>query len=131
MKKLVLILSLCISSFISANESVSSIAAIEWLKIVDAGDYAKSWQKSDSLFKSQVTQAKWESVLKGIRTPVGEVNSRTELEAKEYSSLPGAPDGEYLVIQFKTEFQNKKSAIETLTLSKSNGHWLPVGYFIK
>ncbi|WP_284246221.1 DUF4019 domain-containing protein [Thalassotalea insulae] len=35
------------------------------------------------------------------------------------------------MIQFQTEFQNKKSAIETLTLSKSRGNWLPVGYFIK
>ena len=131
MKKLILILSLCISSFIWANESDGSIAAKQWLKIVDAGEYSESWQKSDSFFKSQLPQAKWDAALKGVRAPLGKVKSRSELGAKEYSTLPGVPEGEYLVIQFQTEFQNKKSATETLTLSKSSGHWLPVGYFIK
>lgn len=131
MKKLILILSLCISSFVWGNESDGSIIAKQWLKIVDAGEYVKSWQKSDLLFKSQLSLTKWDAALKGVRTPLGKVKSRSELGAKEYSALPGVPEGEYLVIQFQTEFENKKSATEILTLSKSSGHWLPVGYFIK
>ena len=31
-------------------------------------------------------------------------------------ALPGAPDGEYVVIQFETAFQNKARAVETVTL---------------
>ncbi len=131
MEKLLLILSMLASSFIWSNESAGSIAAKEWLKIVDVGKYVESWQKSDAFFKSQLTQTEWSVALTGVRTPLGQVKSRSELVAKEYSSLPGVPDGEYLVIQFQTEFQNKKSATETLTLSKSSGDWLPVGYFIK
>ncbi len=131
MGKLILILSLWGSSFVWANDSAGSIAAKEWLKIVDAGEYVESWQKSDAFFKSQVTQTEWSVALTGVRTPLGQVKSRSELGAKEYSSLSGVPDGEYLVIQFQTEFQNKTSATETLTLSKSSGDWLPVGYFIK
>jgi hypothetical protein len=131
MGKLILILSLWGSSFVWANDSAGSIAAKEWLKIVDAGEYVESWQKSDAFLKSQLTQTESSAALTGVRTPLGQVRSRSELGAKEYSSLPGVPDGEYLVIQFQTEFQNKTSATETLTLSKSSGDWLPVGYFIK
>jgi len=131
MKKLIFILSLCISSFVSANESAGSTAAKEWLKVVDAGNYTESWQKSDSFFQSQLSQNKWDTALEDVRTPLGKVNSRSELGTKEYSTLPGVPEGQYLVIQFQTDFQNKKSATETLTLSKSSGKWLPVGYFIK
>jgi hypothetical protein len=131
MGKLILILSLWGSSFVWANDSAGSIAAKEWLKIVDAGEYVESWQKSDAFLKSQLTQTESSAALAGVRTPLGQVRSRSELGAKEYSSLPGVPDGEYLVIQFQTEFQNKTSATETLTLSKSSGDWLPVGYFIK
>ena len=131
MKILLLILSLCASPFIWANESTGSIAAQEWLKIIDSGEYAESWTKSDVFFKSQLSQNKWDTALQGIRTPLGKVSSRYELDAKKYSSLPGVTKGEYLVIQFKTEFQNKKTATETLTLSKNSGKWLPVGYFIK
>ena len=131
MNKLILILSLCVSSLVLANDSSGSTAAKQWLKIIDAGNYAESWQKSDSLFKLQLSQSKWDSALQGVRSPLGTANSRSELSAKKYSALPGVPDGEYLVIQYQTEFQNKKSATETLTLSKSSGQWLPVGYFIK
>jgi len=131
MKKLILILTLCISSFVSANEPLGSTAAREWLNIVDAGNYSESWQKTDSLFQSQLSQNEWDKALKGVRTPLGKVNSRSESSTKEYATLPGVPDGEYLVIQFQTDFQNKKPATETLTLSKSSGKWLPVGYFIK
>ncbi len=131
MKKLILILSICISTFVSANQSNASIAAENWLKIVDAGNYAESWNKSDSFFKSQITEVDWDNALKGVRAPLGKIKSRSELGTKEYSTLPGVPNGEYLVIQFETEFQNKMSAIETLTLSKNSGNWLPVGYLIK
>ena len=50
--------------------------------------------------------------------------------SKEFTSLPGAPDGEYLVMKFKTEFQNKKDSIETLTFNKSDKKWRVIGYYI-
>lgn len=131
MKRLILILSLCISSIAQAGEPTGSIAAKEWLKIVDSGKYVESWQKSDAFFQSQLPESKWDAALKSVRSPLGQVHSRSELDAKEYSSLPGVPKGKYLVIQFQTEFQHKKSATETLTLSKNSGQWLPIGYFIK
>jgi hypothetical protein len=131
MKNLILALSLIISSVVWASPSPGSSASKEWLNIIDAGEYGESWQKADSFFKSQLSQKKWDSALKEIRTPLGKVTSRTELSAKEYSSLPGVPDGEYLVVQFQTDFQNKKASTEILTLSKSSGQWLTVGYFIK
>lgn len=52
MNKLILLFLLCVSSFVWANESSGTTAAREWLQTVDAGDYAESWQKSDSFFKS-------------------------------------------------------------------------------
>jgi hypothetical protein len=131
MKKLLLILSLCISSFVWAHEPTDSGAAREWLNIIDAGKYAESWEKTAPFFKAQLTKQKWDNALNSIRTPLGKVNSRAKISATEYSTLPGVPDGKYLVIQFQTEFQNQKSSTETLTLSKNNGQWLPVGYFIK
>jgi hypothetical protein len=46
--------------------------------------------------------------------------------------LFGPPDGEYVVIQFETSFENKKSAIETVTpMLDQDGKWRVSGYFIK
>jgi len=51
----------------------------------------------------------------------------------EYATrLPGAPDGEYVVIQYETSFKNKRSSIETVTpILGKDGVWRVSGYFIK
>jgi hypothetical protein len=56
-----------------------------------------------------------------------------ELKSKQYTkTLPGAPDGEYVVIQYKTTFENKKSAIETvIPMLEKDGRWRVSGYYIK
>jgi hypothetical protein len=48
------------------------------------------------------------------------------------ASLPGAPDGQYVVVQFDTVFADKPSAVETVTFMLENdGQWRAAGYFIK
>ena len=70
--------------------------------------------------------------LEAVRRPLGELVSRV-LESKLYATeLPGAPDGEYVVIQFTTSFANKRSAIETVTPRRhADGEWRVSGYYIK
>jgi hypothetical protein len=52
--------------------------------------------------------------------------------ARYETSLPGAPDGEYVVIQFETSFENKKAAIETVTpMFEKNRGWRVSGYYIQ
>ncbi|MEW6584469.1 MAG: DUF4019 domain-containing protein, partial [Nitrospirota bacterium] len=54
------------------------------------------------------------------------------VKSKKYAtSLPGAPDGEYVVIEFETSFENKKSAVETVTPMMDSGKWRVSGYYIK
>jgi hypothetical protein len=46
--------------------------------------------------------------------------------------LPGAPDGQYVVIQFETSFENKHNAVETVTpMLEPNGQWRVSGYYIR
>jgi len=107
-------------------------AADEWLALVDQGEYGESWQEAATLFKSAVTVEQWEQTLNASRRPLGDLRSR-ELKGAEYmTSLPGAPDGEYVVIQFDTSFTNKKVAVETVTPMKDeDGIWRVSGYYVK
>ena len=58
--------------------------------------------------------------------------SRRVKTARYATSLPGAPDGQYVVIQYRTSFANKKSAIETVTpMRDSDGQWRVSGYYIR
>ena len=70
--------------------------------------------------------------MEGIRRPLGAVLTR-KLKSKTYATeLPGAPDGQYVVIQFDTAFQNKRVAVETVPpMLADDGSWLVAGYFIK
>jgi hypothetical protein len=114
------------------NEKAAQVAAEAWLSVVDAGNYAKSWTEAAVGFKRVVDQPGWEKALDGVRAPLGKVFSRTLKTAKYSTTLPGAPDGEYVVIQFDTSFEKKQSAVETVTpMKESDGRWRVSGYFIK
>lgn len=107
-------------------------AAESWLKLTDGGKYGQSWSQAASLFRKAVERSTWEQQIRGVRGPLGKVNSRQVKAVTAATSLPGAPDGEYVVIQFNTSFANKKKAVETVTPMKdSDGKWRVSGYYIK
>ena len=114
------------------QETEAVTAAEGWLALVDAGKYGESWKAASGFFKIAVPQGQWEQSLKAVRSPLGKLVSRKLLSKTYMTSLPGAPDGEYLVIQFETSFQNKKSAVETITpMKEKDGKWRVSGYYIK
>jgi hypothetical protein len=107
-------------------------AAKDWLTLTDGAKYAQSWEEAASLFKAAVTKANWESALIGTRTPLGTLKSRKVKGATFTRTLPGAPDGEYVVIQYDTQFEKKAAAVETVTpMREKDGSWRVSGYFIK
>ena len=104
---------------------------LNWLALVDQGEYAESWQQAAPFFQQQITQARWQQALKQTRTPLGKQLSRHIISANQHDTLPGAPAGDYVVVSLKAEFENKKSAIETVTVRNEGDRWKVVGYFIR
>ncbi len=48
------------------------------------------------------------------------------------TSLPGVPDGDYVVIQYEASFENKRSAVETITpVLDEDGAMRVAGYYIR
>ncbi|MGB2823627.1 MAG: DUF4019 domain-containing protein [Phycisphaerae bacterium] len=121
---------------VPATNAAAEKAAVEvaetWLKAVDGGQYAESWGQAAEYMRKAVTEDLWAKQMQAVRAPLGKLISR-EVASKQYAtSLPGAPDGEYVVIQFKTSFENKESAVETVTPMRENdGTWRVSGYYIK
>ena len=129
------ILGLCLSYNSMASEEKEDKAveaAKTWLALIDEEKYGESWETAAVYFKNATTKEKWEQMLTAVREPLGKLVSR-ELKSKIYKkSLPGAPDSEYVVIQFTTSFENKKSGIETVTpMLDRDGKWRVSGYYIK
>lgn len=115
----------------AADEAAALAAAKSWLALVDKGQIGLAWDQSAPLLKAGAPKQQFVSQVKGVRDLYGKVVSRV-LKSKTYAkSLPGAPDGEYVVIQFDTSFQQKKDSVETITPMKDKGQWKVSGYYIK
>ena len=114
----------------AAKQAVASAEA--WLRIIDATRYAESWDDTASSLKAAVTKEQWLKSMQTYRKPLGRNLSRNVKSRRYRTEMPGAPDGEYVVIQFKSSFENKKSCIETVTpMRDKDGTWRVSGYYIK
>jgi len=113
-------------------ETAAIDAAKAWLSLVDGEKYAESWDASAQYFKGAVKKEQWLQAMQSGRKPFGKTISR-ELKSKSYrTALPGAPDGEYVIIQFNASFENKKVALETITpMMDKDGQWRVSGYYMK
>lgn len=122
----------CVSKSNPNAEKSAIESAQAWLKLVDSEKYADSWDKAAEYFKSAISKDGWQQTIQAVRKPLGKTISR-KLKSQQYTtSLPGAPDGKYVVIQYNTVFENKKSAIETITpMLDKDGKWRVSGYYIK
>lgn len=111
----------------------AAVAAVEdWIAGIDAENYAQSWKDASKFFQASITEAAWSEALTSARPPLGKMKTRKLLDAKITKSLPGAPDGEYVIILFDTSFTAKEKAVETVTFMKeSDGIWKAVGYLIQ
>ena len=121
---------------LGAAESDKIAAAVaesrSWLATNDRADYDDSWRAAATLLREAVPLAQWIHSMEAVRAPLGGVISRKLIDAVYRTTLPGAPDGAYVVIQYATEFENKKSAVETVTpMLDKDGQWRVSGYFIK
>lgn len=106
-------------------------AAADWLRLIDAADHAGAWAAAASGFRRAVTRQAWVQASGGVRSPLGRVLERLERSARFARSLPGAPDGEYIVLQYQTTFEHKAKAVETVTVVRdTDGRWRVTGYFI-
>ena len=134
MKQLLLLLLILtsVSSYASDEKKRDADqAAGKWLALIDGQQYRDSWDQAASLFKLQVSVDHWLQSITAARKPLGNMISRKLISATYATSLPGAPDGEYVVLQYQTTFSYKKSAVETVTPMLDDNHWRVSGYYVR
>ena len=134
-----LVFTVCIS-FIFINQALATdakttkaiIAAEEFLLLIDTSQYGQSWDAASSFFKSQVPKETWVKQISSVRPAFGKVTNRQILKAQQMTQLPGAPDGQYVILHYDTTFENKRKAVETITpMLDKDGKWHVSGYFIQ
>jgi len=125
-------LALCMSACSQDKNVVAEEAASNWLKIVDAGNYAQSWDDTGTVLKTNIAREQWQELLTRNRAPLGTLISRQLTSAEYTTQLPGAPDGQYVVLQYASNFEHKSSAIETVTpVLDKDGQWRVCLYVVR
>ena len=116
----------------AAAEQKAQAAAEAWLALADKAEYSQCWETAAGYLMNRIERRDFVKQLSGVRTPLGKVVSR-QLESKQYATtLPGAPDGQYVVLQYKTSFEHRKSAGETITpMLDKDRKWRVSGYYIR
>ncbi len=106
-------------------------SATAWLALVDSGSYAESWDQAADVLKSAVTKQDWETKIKSVREQTGKLTSRKLQNAQYTETLPGAPAGKYVVLQYDSVFASGSFIETAIPMQEKDGTWKISGYFIK
>ena len=114
------------------DEAVTSAreAAQDWLARLDADEYEATWTTASSYFKSQLTTEAWVDQVTQAHQTLGALDSRSEISVEVTTSVPKAPDGTYVVFQYRTTY-GEKETVETVTMKKDADEWRMAGYYVK
>ncbi len=110
-----------------AGESPPVAAARRFLALVDAGDWAGSWNATGKSFRALNSSARWAEVAARVHGPLGPASRRDVISS---SYVPAPPDGLWQV-RFRTRFAGKPDAIETLSLVQEGDGWRVVGLMLE
>jgi hypothetical protein len=110
------------------REKEARAAALHWLHLVDAGDYAQAYEEEPARLRASTTDAQFIRSMEGRRVPFGRVLSRKFIGAAFTRKLTGSPDGRYESILFRTSFEHKTLAAERVILTHEARQWRVVDY---
>ena len=105
--------------------------AESWLSLLDAGRYGTAWEQAAPMFQEAMSRHRWETTLPGARDPLGGTLNRKMRQANLHSSLPNAPPGPYVVMQFDTRFEQRPLTTEIVTIQRVGERWMVSGYVIR
>ncbi|WP_083003296.1 DUF4019 domain-containing protein [Halomonas sp. GT] len=117
--------------YAQASAQTAEAAALAWLESIDSGEVEQAWETSSSLLKTPLSPNMLRRIIELARHEFGAVESRRKVQVSHYQSMPGAPDGDYMVFIFHTRFENKARGIETVTPHLENGEWRVSGYYVQ
>ncbi|WP_404335351.1 DUF4019 domain-containing protein [Sphingomonas sp. MMS12-HWE2-04] len=106
-------------------------AAKAWVALVDQGNWHESWQTAAATFRGQVSDAGWAEMITPVRKPLGAAVVRKFASVVKTKTLPGAPEGDYEVLKFQTNFAQRSGSTETIIVVREASAWRVAGYFIR
>ena len=105
--------------------------ATDWLALLDAHAYKQAFSEEVPRVKSGTHEEDFVRFMESRRASLGNAKERAFIQVVSTHTMGSAPDGNYMVIVFKTKFERKAVCYERVTLSTETGRWQVSGYQIR
>jgi hypothetical protein len=115
----------------AADEVAAERQALGFLGYLDQGRFADSYAYTGMLIRTQLDRDAFSTQIQKTRVGTGALQSRELIDAGYTTTVPGAPDGQYVILHYHASFANRQDAVETVTLAFAKGYWRVAGYYIK
>ena len=116
----------------SAAIDQAASAAVTWLELIDNGTYESSWEQAAPAFQQAVSKPDWVRSVAQARTPFEPFGTRRLARAEFQETLPNAPPGPYVILQYRTSVSQDRTVMETVVpMRQADGRWLVAGYFVR
>ncbi|MCC2955308.1 DUF4019 domain-containing protein [Massilia sp. IC2-477] len=100
-------------------------AAQEWLKLVDAENYAAAYEASANEVRAKTPKFAWNMLLSAVHLPLGQLRAR-----KLVTTAPEA-GGKRVKFEFDSQFEKDKQVRENVTtVLDQDGKWRVTGYTV-
>jgi len=117
--------------FAASPEKKAQISAKNWLEMIDNKDYAQSYDQAASFFKANINKGDWVQTCGSLRDMLGKAEYRKLISSRRESKMQGAPDGEYVILIYETDFKKKNNAQEIVVpMLDKDGKWRISGYHV-
>lgn len=113
-----------------AHETAARSAALHWLNLLDQGDYEEAFEWEAQDFRMARTQGQFVRYMQARRAPFGRALGRKFIGAANVHKLVGVPEGNYVSVLFKTDFEKKSETAERVILVQQEVGWRVIDYRI-
>ena len=115
----------------SEKAEAATAAAEQFLEMIDAGQYDRSWEVASAPLREKVNRKEWSENLSKARTKVGPIVEREQEKAVYSTMAQDQPEGEFIVLTYTASFKNVQGVTETVTVMLDGSNWRVAGYFIQ
>ena len=115
----------------AADELAAQRQALGFVGYLDQGRYADSYAYTGMLIRTQLDRDAFSTQIQKTREGTGALQSRELIDSSYATTVPGAPEGQYVILHYHASFANRPDAVETVTLAFAKGYWRVAGYYIK
>jgi len=115
-----------------AGSRAAKRQADAWLALLDSGRLEESWEAAAPVLQRSTPRAGWTESAAAIRASLGSPRLRKLISLMETRSVPSAPPGRYVVVEYRSEFARRPVAFESVTeMLCDDGKWRVAGYAVR